>query len=604
MERRIRTVTERVRKRSAAVRRRYLRRVDQVAAREPFRARLSCGNLAHGFAACASGDKERLRSGTTANIGIVSAYNDMLSAHQPYGAYPAILRAAARAAGGTAQVAGGTPAMCDGVTQGRLGMQLSLFSRDLIAQATAVGLAHDMFDAVLMLGICDKIVPGLLIGALSFGHLPALFVPGGPMPSGLPNAEKSKVRLLFAAGNASRAKLLDAEAASYHAPGTCTFYGTANSNQMFMEVLGLHLPGSTFINPDDPLRRAFTEAAARKAVVLAQEADQERQLGRILDERAIVNAVVTLLATGGSTNHTIHLVAIARAAGLVLDWQDFEDLSVAVPLLTRIYPNGNADVNNFRDVGGIAFLIAQLIDGGLLHDDVMTVCGRGLRAHYQNAPQLAEDGTISYGEGPATSGDLAILRPVADPFAATGGIRLMRGNLGRGVIKVSAVTPERLKIKAPALVFASQEELLARIEDGLAQDFVAVVRFQGVCANGMPELHKLTAPLTVLQNRGYQVALVTDGRMSGASGVVPAVIHVFPEAAAAGPLARVRDNDMIELDSNRGQLNVVGVNKAEWDARTPAKPVAEEEGLGRELFAHMRAQASSPEQGASIFATL
>lgn len=601
MHRKFSEVTARVRKRSAAARAEYLKKTDAAAAKGASRASLSCGNLAHGFAACGPIDKARIIDGGAPNIGIITAYNDMLSAHQPYGAYPEQLRAAARTAGATAQVAGGTPAMCDGITQGREGMQLSLFSRDLIAQATAVGLSHNMFDAALLLGICDKIVPGLLIGALSFGHLPCLFVPGGPMPSGLPNAEKARVRMMFAQGKATRKELLKVESGSYHSAGTCTFFGTANSNQMFMEVMGLHLPGSTFINPSDPLRRAFTSAAAYKAAELARTNNNEMQLARIVDERAIINAIAALLATGGSTNHTIHLVAIAKAAGITIDWQDFEDLSSFVPLLARIYPNGSADVNTFRNAGGIAFVISELASAGMLHDDAMTVCGPGLTDHYLAVPQLA-NGSVRYEPWMPVSGDKDVLRPADDPFADSGGIRLLTGNLGRGIIKVSAVERKHRSVSAPAMVFSSQDQLLEALSGGLDRDLVAVVRFQGVYANGMPELHKLSPSLAVLLSRGRKIALVTDGRMSGASGSVPAAIHMSPEAAQDGPLALIRNGDLIELDCEAGNLNIAGIDRNEFFARTPATSDLQEiSGCGRELFKLMRENASIPEQGASIF---
>ena len=542
------SVTERIVKRSSATRSAYLRKIDAATAKGRVRSALSCSNLAHGFAACGAVDKERLTGDDTHNVAIVTAYNDMLSAHQPYERFPGVIREAARAAGGTAQVAGGTPAMCDGVTQGQVGMELSLFSRDVIAMSTAVSLSHSMFDAALMLGICDKIVPGLMIGALSFGHLPMLFVPGGPMPSGLPNKEKANVRMLHASGKATRIELLKAESASYHSPGTCTFYGTANSNQMFMEVLGLHLPGSTFVNPGDPMRDLFTKAAAVRALDLARDGDPSYAIGRMIDAKAMVNAIVGLLATGGSTNHTIHLVAIAKAAGILIDWQDFADLSGAIPLLTRVYPNGEADVNHFRDAGGIAYVISELTAAGMMHDDVMTVCGKGLRENYLVRPSVDPDGMLSSLPADLASGDTSVVRPVAEPFSQSGGICLLKGNLGRSIVKVSAVRQEHMKVSAPAVVCDSQGQLLEMLASGLDQDMVAVVRNQGVRSNGMPELHKLTPGLSVLQSKGRKVALVTDGRMSGASGTVPAAIHLSPEAAAGGNIARIRDGDIISLD--------------------------------------------------------
>ena len=552
---RIAEVTERIRRRSQGSRSQYLARIEQAAQEGPLRGSLSCTNLAHGFAAAPAGDKIQLREVRRPNLAIVSAYNDMLSAHQPYAAYPEWIKEAARAAGATAQFAGGVPAMCDGVTQGRPGMELSLFSRDLIAQSTAIALSHNMFDAVLCLGVCDKIVPGLLIGALSFGHLPAIFVPAGPMPTGLSNDEKAKIRQLHAAGQLSRDELLAAEARAYHSAGTCTFYGTANSNQMLMEIMGLHLPGSAFVPPGTPLREALTRAAAERAAHIVASQNEYTPLGRMLDERTIVNGIVGLLTTGGSTNHTIHLVAIARAAGIHIDWDDFSDLSAVVPLLARVYPNGKADVNQMQAAGGIGYVIGQLLQGGLLHADVQTVAGPGL-ARYTEQPAL-EDGRLVWHPAPGASADRDVLAPLAEPFSADGGLKLLSGNLGRAVIKVSAVKPEHRRVEAPAVVFDSQEELIAAYRrDELNRDFVAVVRFQGPRANGMPELHSLTPTLANLQESGYRVALVTDGRMSGASGKVPAAIHVTPECLAGGPLARVRNGDMICLDAETGMLEL------------------------------------------------
>ena len=592
------SITERIAKRSSATRSEYLKKIDKARAKGRVRTALSCSNLAHGFAACGAADKERLTGDKTCNVAIVTAYNDMLSAHQPYERFPAVIREAARAAGGTAQVAGGTPAMCDGVTQGQAGMELSLFSRDVIAMSTAVALSHSMYDAALMLGICDKIVPGLMIGALSFGHLPVLFVPGGPMPSGLPNKDKAEVRKMFAAGKATRVELMKAESASYHSPGTCTFYGTANSNQMFMEVLGLHLPASTFVNPGDPMRDLFTKAATVRALDLARENEPGFAIGRIVDEKAIVNAIVGLLATGGSTNHTIHLVAIAKAAGILVDWQDFADLSGAVPLLCRIYPNGEADVNHFRDAGGIAFVIAELVGAGLMHDDVMTVCGKGLTDNYFVKASLNGDG-LSFLPQEKDSLDNSVLRPAGEPFSYTGGIKLLQGNLGRSIVKVSSIDKKQMKVRAQAVVCESQKELLSKLAGGLDKDMVAVVRNQGVRANGMPELHKLSPGLAVLQSKGRKVALVTDGRMSGASGSVPAAIHLSPEAATGGNIAKIKDGDIINLDCEAGTLD------CEADGFEKRKPSAlsekSNEGCGRELFSMMRKLSDCPEKGGSTF---
>ena len=593
-------LTDRIRQRSRPTREAYLAQLREAASATPHRCEVSCANLAHTFAASGP-DKAALREGKQPNLGLVTAYNDMLSAHQPLGAFPRWIKEAARGAGATAQVAGGVPAMCDGITQGQPGMELSLFSRDVIAMATAVALSHNVFDAALCLGVCDKIVPGLLIGALQFGHLPVLFVPGGPMPSGIPNEEKAKVRQRAAAGQADRAELLEAEAQSYSAPGTCTFYGTANSNQMLMEVMGLHLPGSAFVPSGSPLREALTRRAAVRAAALVAGGAEYTPLGLVVDERAIVNGLVGLLATGGSTNHTLHLVAIARAAGILIDWSDFDALSAHVPLLTRVYPNGQADVNTFHQAGGMGFLIRELLDGGLLHEDVLTVAGPGLRP-YAQAPDLAPEGLV-WRDAPAASGDETVLRPLARPFSHNGGLRLLTGNLGRSIIKVSAVKPEHRHILAPARVFDSQEALQAAYRAGaLDQDVVAVVRFQGPRANGMPELHQLTPPLANLQDRGFRVALVTDGRMSGASGKVPAAIHSSPEALMGGPLARIQDGDLIELDAERGTLEV-RVDAAQWARRPLAPPPgpAHQRGSGRELFGLFRAHATTAEAGATAF---
>ena len=592
-------VTRRIIERSRGTRAAYLERIRRARAESTHRRALSCGNLAHGFAACADTDKDRLRSGVIPNLGIVTAYNDMLSAHQPYERYPELIRGIARRLGYTAQVAGGVPAMCDGVTQGRAGMELSLFSRDVIALSTAIALSHDMFDAVVCLGICDKIVPGQLIGALAYGHLPTLFIPAGPMPSGLPNSEKSRVRQLYAEGKAGREELLEAEAASYHSPGTCTFYGTANSNQMFMEIMGLHLPGSSFVNPNTPLREALTEAAIQQIFAITHAAGDYRPIGEVIDERSFVNAIAGLHATGGSTNHLLHLVAMAAAGGIQLGWDDFDALSHAVPLLARVYPNGSADVNHFHAAGGMGFIIRELGRAGLLHLDARTVWGGSL-ADYAQVPQL--DGErLHWTALTAPSGDESLLRPVDRPFRADGGLRLLQGPLGRAVIKVSAVQDDRMVVQAPARIFHEQDEVKAAFERGeLERDVIVVLRFQGPAANGMPELHKLTPLLTVLQKRGFRVALVTDGRMSGASGQVPAAIHCTPEAAKGGGLARLRDGDVVTVDAVNGRLDVA-VDPAEFAAREPA--VADlshyHSGFGRELFAAMRATVGAADLGAN-----
>jgi len=596
-------VTARIVERSKPTRDAYLEGIERARGHGPHRKRLSCGNLAHGFAACGTDDKAAIRANVRANIAVVTAYNDMLSAHQPYERYPELIRRAAREAGATAQVAGGVPAMCDGVTQGQGGMELSLFSRDVIALSTAVALSHDMFDAALYLGICDKIVPGLLIGALSFGHLPAIFVPAGPMPTGISNDQKSKVRQLHAEGKASREELLEAEAQSYHAPGTCTFYGTANSNQMLMEFMGLHVPGASFVNPNTPLRDALTVTATQRAARITALGDEYTPVGHVVDERAIVNAIVGLHSTGGSTNHLLHLVAIARAAGIVITLEDFDALASAVPLLARVYPNGRADVNQFHAAGGLNFLIAQLLDAGLLHGDVLTVDGKGLDRYRRHA-LLGEDGELGYVPVAPASYDETVLRPVANPFRTDGGLRALTGNLGRAVIKVSAVPDDRQVVEAPAAVFDEQDDIKAAFERGeLDRDFVAVVRFQGPRANGMPELHKLTPVLGVLQDRGFKVALVTDGRMSGASGKIPAAIHLTPEAASGGVIGRIRDGDMIRLDAVAGTLEVK-VDDATLAARTTAASptlAKHHSGLGRELFALFRGRVGTADTGASVF---
>jgi phosphogluconate dehydratase len=598
----ISAVTEAIIARSTAPRRRYLDKIDAAVARQPKRKALGCANIAHGFAACGAADKNALRNGSGPNLGIVTAYNDMLSAHQPFETYPELIRRAARDAGGTAQVAGGVPAMCDGVTQGETGMELSLFSRDVIALSTAVALSHQMFDAAVYLGVCDKIVPGLIIGALSFGHLPAVFIPAGPMTSGLPNDEKGRIRQLYAEGKVTRDALLEAEAQSYHGPGTCTFYGTANSNQMLMEIMGLHLPGSTFVNPGTPLREAITRASAKQALSITALGNDYRPIGRIYDEKAVVNGIVGLLATGGSTNHTMHLIAMAAAAGIVVTWKDFAELSGAVPLLSRVYPNGKADVNHFNAAGGMGFLIRELLGAGLLHEDVQTIMGTGL-AGYTKEARLGADGELVYADAAAVSGDDSVLRPSARPFQPTGGLNVLDGNLGTAVIKSSSIPADRHVIEAPARVFHSQEELQKAFKSGeLNRDVVAVVRFQGPRANGMPELHRLTPPLAVLQEKGFRVALVTDGRMSGASGKVPAAIHLTPEAAEGGPVAKIRDGDMIRVDADAGTLEVLA-DAAEFHARPPVRIdlSANHQGTGRELFAAFRAITGSAAQGASIF---
>ncbi|HCR1635869.1 TPA: phosphogluconate dehydratase [Pseudomonas aeruginosa] len=600
MHPRVLEVTRRIQARSAATRQRYLEMVRAAASKGPHRGTLPCGNLAHGVAACGESDKQTLRLMNQANVAIVSAYNDMLSAHQPFERFPGLIKQALHEIGSVGQFAGGVPAMCDGVTQGEPGMELSLASRDVIAMSTAIALSHNMFDAALCLGVCDKIVPGLLIGSLRFGHLPTVFVPAGPMPTGISNKEKAAVRQLFAEGKATREELLASEMASYHAPGTCTFYGTANTNQLLVEVMGLHLPGASFVNPNTPLRDELTREAARQASRLTPENGNYVPMAEVVDEKAIVNSVVALLATGGSTNHTLHLLAIAQAAGIQLTWQDMSELSHVVPTLARIYPNGQADINHFQAAGGMSFLIRQLLDGGLLHEDVQTVAGPGLR-RYTREPFL-EDGRLVWREGPERSLDEAILRPLDKPFSAEGGLRLMEGNLGRGVMKVSAVAPEHQVVEAPVRIFHDQASLAAAFKAGeLERDLVAVVRFQGPQANGMPELHKLTPFLGVLQDRGFKVALVTDGRMSGASGKVPAAIHVSPEAIAGGPLARLRDGDRVRVDGVNGELRVL-VDDAEWQARSlePA-PQDGNLGCGRELFAFMRNAMSSAEEGACSF---
>ncbi len=591
-------VTGRIRARSAATRSAYLERTRRAAAEGPRRAGLGCGNLAHAIAACGAADKAALAEGGAGNIGIVTAYNDMLSAHQPYERFPALIRAAARAAGGTAQVAGGVPAMCDGVTQGQPGMELSLFSRDVIALAAGIALSHNAFDAALFLGICDKIVPGLVIAAATFGHLPAVFVPSGPMPSGLPNDEKARIRQRYAKGEIGRADLLKAEMASYHGPGTCTFYGTANSNQMLMEFMGLHLPGASFVNPDTPLRDALTRAAARRALEITAFGNDYTPVAEVLDERAFVNGIVGLHATGGSTNLVLHLVAMARAAGVLIDWEDMAELSAVTPLMARVYPNGLADVNHFHAAGGLGFLIGELLEAGLLHEEVRTVAGGGLR-RYTQEPKL-RDGEVVWEAGTRESLNRDVLRPRADPFLPGGGLTMLAGNLGAAVIKTSAVKPDRQVIEAPARVFHDQEAVTAAFRAGeLERDFVCVVRFQGPKANGMPELHALTPVLGVLQDRGFRVALVTDGRMSGASGKVPAAIHVSPEAAEGGAIARIRDGDLVRIDAPGGRLDVLAGGFEERDPAV-ADLSGNEHGTGRELFAAFRRHVGAASDGAAV----
>ncbi len=590
-------VTDRIRARSEKTRSLYLERMAHAISAGPVRAHLACGNQAHAYAAMES-DKAALAAGRAPNIGIVTAYNDMLSAHKPFESYPDLIRETARKAGATAQVAGGVPAMCDGVTQGQPGMELSLFSRDVIALSAGVAMSHNCFDAALYLGVCDKIVPGLIIAAASFGHVPTVFVPAGPMTSGIPNDQKAKVRNAYAEGKATREELMASEMASYHGPGTCTFYGTANTNQMLMEVMGLHLPGASFINPGTPLREALTEAAVTRAAQITALGNEFRPVGEILDERAYVNGIVGLMATGGSTNLVLHLPAMARASGVIIDLEDFNDLSESVPLLAKVYPNGLADVNHFHAAGGLQFMIGELLDAGLLHNDVKTIAGDGLDPYRQEA--RLNDGALSWVPGPTESLNDKILRPANNPFSVTGGLKELAGNLGRGVIKVSAVAPERHVVEAPVRVFHDQEEVKAAFKRGeFTSDCIVVVRFQGPQANGMPELHSLTPVLSVLQDRGLKVALVTDGRMSGASGKVPAAIHVSPEAACGGPLARLHDGDLVRLDAVAGTLTCLA---ADFDSRQPvtADLSANGHGIGRELFEAFRRNVGPAETGAAV----
>ena len=591
----IERVTERIVRRSAGTRSEYLERIRRAAGEGPARAHTSCGNQAHAYAAAGS-DKAELAAGRAPNIAIVTAYNDMLSSHQPYAAFPEAIKSAARAAGATAQVAGGVPAMCDGVTQGQPGMELSLFSRDVIALSGAVALSHNTFDAAVYLGVCDKIVPGMAITAATFGHLPAVFLPSGPMPSGLPNDRKAKIRQDYAAGKIGRDQLMKAEMASYHAPGTCTFYGTANTNQMVLEFMGMQLPGASFVNPGTPLREALTEAGTRRAAAITALGDDYRPAGQILCEKAFVNGIAGLMATGGSTNLVLHLVAMARAAGIILDIADFSDLSEAVPLMAKVYPNGLADVNHFHAAGGLAFLFREMLGAGLLHSDVETVAGPGLE-RYAEEPAV-RDGALAWKPGPQASENEKILRPASNPFLGSGGLRQLDGNLGRAVMKVSAVKPEHQAVEAPARVFSDQESVKEAFRNGeLDRDCVVVVRFQGPASNGMPELHALTPTLSVLLDRGRKVALVTDGRMSGASGKVPAAIHVSPEAAKGGLIGKIRDGDPVRVDALRGTLDVLAEGV---DARPAAEPPDRQGyGLGRELFAAFRSGVGAAESGAS-----
>jgi len=588
-------VTQRIIERSRDSRAAYLAKIEHARSKKVHRSQLACGNLAHGFAACGQEDKASLTSMTKSNIGIVTSFNDMLSAHQPYETYPQQIKAALHTVGAVGQVASGVPAMCDGVTQGQDGMELSLMSREVIAMSAAVGLSHNMFDGALYLGVCDKIVPGLFMAAMSFGHLPTLFVPAGPMPSGLPNKEKVRVRQLYAEGKLGRDALLEAEAASYHAPGTCTFYGTANSNQMVIEVMGLHLPGASFVQPDMPL----TDAAARQVTRMTETSGNYMPVGRMVDEKVIVNGIIALLATGGSTNHTMHLVAMARAAGIHINWDDFSDLSDVVPLMCRIYPNGPADINHFQAAGGVPVLVQELLKGGLLHEDVDTVAGHGL-SRYTQEPFL-EDGKLVYRPGPTQSHDSNVIASFDKPFESHGGTKVLTGNLGRAVMKTSAVPTDNQIIEAPAVVFHSQHDVVPAFEAGkLDKDCIVVVRYQGPRAIGMPELHKLMPPLGVLMDRGLKVALVTDGRLSGASGKVPSAIHVTPEAYSGGLLAKVRDGDMIRLNGKTGELTLL-VDEAELANRELVHPdlSALHDGSGREMFAALREQLSGAEEGAS-----
>ena len=595
-------ITENLIERSKKSREDYLARMSEATSNGPTRNGLGCSNLAHGFAACSATDKSTLIEGRASNLAIISAYNDMLSAHQPFDRFPELIKEAAHEMGAIAQVAGCVPAMCDGVTQGELGMELSLFSRDVIAMSAAIGLSHNMFDAAVYLGVCDKIIPGLMIGALSFGHLPAVFLPAGPMPSGLPNDEKAKVRQLYAEGKVDRTALLKSESAAYHAPGTCTFYGTANSNQMLMEIMGLHLPGATFVNPNTPLRDALTKEGAKQAISLTAEGNAYTPLCNVVDEKAVINGVIGLHATGGSTNHTLHLIAIARAAGVQLTWEDIGQLSELIPLIARVYPNGLADVNHFHAAGGMGYLIHELLNNGMLHEEVTTIMGKGLSS-YLKEPRLDENDNITWANSADKSGEKNILATVDKPFSKNGGLKILTGNLGKAVSKISAVKEERHIIEAPAKIFHSQAALNDAFKAGkLEQDFIAVVSYQGPKANGMPELHKLTPILGVLQDRGIKVALVTDGRMSGASGKIPSAIQVTPEAYEGGPIAKIQEGDMIRFDATAGTLELL-VDEAELAKRQPAKPdlSGNDHGMGRELFANLRRLAGAADSGAGVF---
>ncbi len=592
----IASITERIVQRSLSTRKAYLAQIDEAYLEGVHRSTLNCGNLAHGFAACNAHDKNALAADIIPNLGIITAYNDMLSAHQVYENYPVAIKKYANDFGAVAQVAGGVPAMCDGVTQGQPGMELSLYSRDVIALSSAIGLSHNMFDAALYLGICDKIVPGLLMSALRFGHLPAVFMPGGPMPSGISNEEKSNIRQAYAEGKIGREELLKGESDSYHSPGTCTFYGTANSNQMLMEIMGLHLPGSSFVNPNTPLRDLLNKEAVRVAIENVK-IGKSRSLANLFNEKTVVNGIIGLLATGGSTNHTIHLIAIARAAGILINWDDMSDLSAVVPLVTRMYPNGAADVNHFHAAGGMGFVISTLLDSNLLHEDVQTIIGIGLRAYTQE-PKI-KNGALVWEQGALESLNLSIIRPASEPFTADGGIKLLKGNLGRSVIKTAAVAPEHRIVEAPAIVFHEQTDLMAAFKRGeLDKDFIAVVPFQGPKFNGMPELHSLTPTLTILQKKGFKVGLVTDGRMSGASGKVPAAIHLTPEAYDGGLISKIQTGDLLRLDSENGLLEVLDVENVM--ARAEVQKDNTQFGFGRELFAKLRAGVSMSEEGASF----
>ncbi|MCD9460946.1 phosphogluconate dehydratase [Marinibactrum halimedae] len=600
MNRVIATVTERIIERSKSQRAAYIARMKATMDNTPPRKRLSCGNIAHAVAACGDGDKKTLVSENAPNLGITTSYNDMLSAHQPYKDYPDRIKDAAAKHGATAQIAGGVPAMCDGVTQGQAGMELSLFSRDIVAMATAVGLSHNMFDGNLFLGICDKIVPGMMIGALDFGHLPACFIPSGPMASGIPNKEKAEQRQKFAAGEIDRSQMLAVESASYHSPGTCTFYGTANSNQLLMEFMGVHLPGSSFVSPGTPLRYALTDEAVARLLAITEKGACYRPLYEVVTEKSLVNAVVGLLATGGSTNHSLHLVAIARAAGIEMTWEDMDEISSVVPLLTRIYPNGQADINHFQQAGGMAFLFRELRSAGLLNEDVVNIMGEGLES-YELQPTLTDAGGVEWKEKVTTSGDYTVLTSADKPFSNNGGLRLLQGNLGKAVIKVSAVATEHQIVEAPCRVFESQEALQAAFKEGaLFQDMIAVVRFQGPAANGMPELHKMTPLLGIAQDKGFKVALVTDGRMSGASGKVPAAIHVSPEAVLGGLIGKVRDGDIMRLNAETGELSLL-VDEAELASREQSTQPEQLHTLGRHLFAGLRERAEPAELGGGFF---